>query len=249
MSLAVRWPQYRSHIGATLDTRSFDDLSGLAGHHPMGVSTGIFKQERGAWPQLVAQASGISTYVVELSALSGDELPGLLAYLRGQPRLPFRYVSVHAPAKDFDEQTVVGQLAELPFEVRAIVVHPDAMLDPGSYRTLGTRLVIENMDDRKHAGRTVDELQPVFDDLPDAGFCFDVAHAWSVDPSMQLAHELLDQFRTRLRHVHLSSLGSDGHHIPLRAEDEQLFGEVLQRCRDVPWVLEARPLAEWTAHR
>jgi len=126
------------------------------------------------------------------------------------------------------------------------VAHPDTLSDVGKYRALGTRLVLENMDDRKITGRVADELETFFEDLPDAGFCLDVAHVRSVDPTMDAAHELLDRFRSRLRQVHLSSL-DDGHHVPLTEDDERLFAEVLSRCRDVPWILEAWPPERWAA--
>jgi hypothetical protein len=236
-------------MAATLDIGPLDEAGGLLGHHPIGVSTGVFTAHRGLWPDLVEDACAVSSYVVELSALSGDELPGLIAYLRSEPVLPFRYMSVHAPAKNFDESVAVESLCELPFEVRSVVLHPDVISDASVWKRLKTRAVIENMDDRKGTGRTVEELKPVFEALPEAGFCFDVAHAWSLDPTMELAHALLDEFRVRLRHVHLSSLDDTGHHVPLRPDDELRFADVLSRCTDVPWVLEAMPPGEWASSR
>jgi sugar phosphate isomerase/epimerase len=97
------------------------------------------------------------------------------------------------------------------------------------------------MDAGKHDGCTVDGLSRWFDALPEAGFCFDIAHAWSVDDTMAAGTELLDAFRTRLRHLHLSSLSPDLHHVPLTEEHEELFTPLLQRCLDVPWILEAPP--------
>jgi hypothetical protein len=44
-----------------------------------------------------------------------------------------------------------------------------------------------------------------------------------------------------LRHVHLSSLSEDLHHVSLTDEDEELFSPVLRRCLDVPWIFEAPP--------
>ncbi len=247
--LMDRWSSARPSnfdaMAATLDIGPLDEATGLLSHHPIGVSTGIFAGDRGRWPRLVDDACGISSYVVELSALSGGELPGLLSYLGSGPALPFRYLSVHAPAKNFDERVAVDQLCELPLAVRSVVLHPDVIVDVALWKRLKTRAVIENMDDRKKGGRTVDELKPIFKALPEAGFCFDVAHAWSLDPTMELAHSLLDQFRASLRQVHLSSLDSAGHHIPLRREDAQLFTDVLSRCTDVPWILEAMPPAGW----
>ncbi|MHB1572277.1 MAG: TIM barrel protein [Solirubrobacteraceae bacterium] len=218
----------------------------LADHHPIGVSTGVFVSSRGDWRALVDEACSVSTFAVELSALSGEELPGLIAYLQAKPRLSFRYISVHAPVKqqELDEPAMVRRLADLPLWVRSIVAHPDALGEPDRYRALGTRLVLENMDNRKTTGRVADEMDTFFEALPDAGFCFDIAHAQSVDPSMATAHDLLDRFRSRLRHVHLSSL-TGGHHVPVDADDESIFIDVLDRCRDVPWILEAPPPDRW----
>ncbi|HEU0318844.1 MAG TPA: TIM barrel protein [Solirubrobacteraceae bacterium] len=215
----------------------------IVAHHPTGASTGYMEDLRGRWPRLVQEALEVSPWAIELAALGEDELPGLLAYLGEKPALPFRYLSVHAPVKGraLAEQDLVATLAALPPAVDAIVVHPDLMEDPARYAAIGRRLVIENMDDRKPTGRTADELAPLFAELPDAGLCFDVAHAGAIDPDMGVAEELLDRFRRRLRHIHISSLDEDGGHATLTSEDEQRFEPVLRRCRDVPWILEAPP--------
>jgi len=54
-------------------------------------------------------------------------------------------------------------LGDLPLWVRSIVTHPDSLHELAPYRELGTRLVLENMDDRKSTGRVADELRLVFD--------------------------------------------------------------------------------------
>jgi hypothetical protein len=172
----------------------------------------------------------------------------LLAYLAAGPRLPFRYVSVHAPVKNrqLDVAATASALRHAPPRVRSLITHPDTLHELAPYRELGTRLVLENMADRKRTGRVAGELEPVFDELPKAGFCLDVAHVHSIDPTMAIGHELLDRFRSRLRQVHLSSLAG-GHHVPLAEADEELFAAILERCRDVPWILEARPPERWLA--
>jgi hypothetical protein len=58
---------------------------------------------------------------------------------------------------------------------------------------------------------------------------------------MGLGGELLGAFGQRLRHLHISSLSPDSHHVPLSAEDEERFDPLLARCLDVPWILEAPP--------
>lgn len=191
----------------------------------------------------IKMAWEVSPFAIELSALSEPELPSLAHFLNTGPNLPFRYISIHGPSKKLqgDEEKLVAELAELGPYASAIVMHPDTIEDPVLYRSLGHKLLIENMDDRKQTGKYQHELAPLFEELPDAGFCFDVPHAWSVDKSMQVAGELLDSFGSRLRHVHLSSLSHDLHHVPLRIEDEELFSPTLQRCLDVPWIFEAPP--------
>jgi hypothetical protein len=209
-------------------------------HHPLGASTGCL-EGRGNWPQLVDRALTASPFAVELAALSERELPGLVRFLSWDCELPFRFISVHAPTKHrrMSEAELIDELCSLPAWLDAIVVHPDTMEDVEAYAAVGSRLVIENMDSRKSDGRTAYELERFFDALPDAGFCFDIAHSCSIDESMREGERLLDAYAYRLRHVHLSSLAADGHHIPLTGDHERLFGPLLGRCRDVPWIFEA----------
>lgn len=215
----------------------------LSRHHPLGVSTGYMKELRGNWDAQVAEALAVSPFAVELSALSEAELGPLHDYLDITRDLPFRYLSVHGPAKDrqMNENDLVKMLGEIAVWSDGIVMHTDTFDVPARYRILGRKVLFENMDSRKETGRTSAELAPVFAELPEAGFCFDIAHAWSIDPSMSVATDLLDHFGSRLRHIHVSSLSKDLHHVPLTQEHEELFRPVLERCVDVPWILEAPP--------
>jgi hypothetical protein len=215
----------------------------LTAHPTIGCSTGYMDDLREDWDGLVEAAARTSGFAIELSALSEDELEGLVAYLRAAPPLPFRFVSVHGPSKDrrMSDDELVSLLEQLPARVSAIVMHPDAMVDLAPYRRLGRRLCIENMDARKPIGQTAAGLDRYFDALPEARFCFDVAHAQAVDPSLAVARDLLSRFSLRLSHVHLSSLDDEQHHVPLTEADQEAFAAVLKRCSDVPWILEAPP--------
>ena len=212
-------------------------------HHPLGASTGYMADQRGDWFRQVELAREVSPFAIELSALSEPELPSLIEFLDSGPNLPFRYVSIHGPSKNLlgDEKKLVAELATLAKHANAVVMHPDTIEDPSIYRDLGHKLLLENMDARKQSGRYPQELAPLFDQLPDAGFCLDVPHAWSIDQTMEVAGELLDAFGSRLRHVHLSSLSPDLHHVPLTVADEERFSPTLKRCLDVPWIFEAPP--------
>lgn len=222
-----------------LDDRPASPAALLESHHALGASTGWLRDE-GDWAAQARAAASVSVYAVELAALASGEFDGLEDWLATAPALPFGYVSVHAPVKNLagTEAERVARISALPPFVRSVVVHPDLMSDLSLYTSLGSRLVIENMDDRKASGQTVADLEPLFAALPEAGFCLDVAHVSAIDPTMSLGHELLDSFGARLRHLHVSSL-VDGRHAALTDEDADRFRPVLRRCIDVPWILEA----------
>ena len=216
-----------------------DSPSTVAVHHPLGASTGWMDEQRSDWPALVDRALSVSTFAIELAALDEAELPGVEAYLRSRPPLPFRYLSLHAPSKGrrMDEPELIERLAALRGSVDAIVVHPDVLEDPAAWRAIGPALVLENMDPRKLDGRTVAELERYFGLLPEAGFCLDVAHAAAIGPGE--GERMLDAFAGRLRHLHVSSLDEEHHHTTLDPADERAWAPLLRRCRDVPWILEA----------
>ncbi|MTD46460.1 hypothetical protein GKE82_19750 [Conexibacter sp. W3-3-2] len=222
-------------------TSTTQHVSALAAHPRLGCSTGFLRDGGDDWTDMVTRARATSTEAIELAALSERELPGLLAFLGSSPALPFRFLSVHAPSKhrELPEAELVALLEPLVGRVEAIVVHPDTMQDLGAWIPLGRTLTVENMDLRKPTGRTADELAPILATLPQAQLCFDVAHAAQVDPTLAAGHEILDRFGSRLRHVHVSALDERGKHRPTTAADEAHLAPLLDRCRDVPWILEA----------
>ncbi|MDQ8046581.1 MAG: TIM barrel protein [Solirubrobacteraceae bacterium] len=222
----------------------------VVAHYPVGASTGwLAAAQRAAgestpWPVLAGRARRHGAGAVELAALSEPELAPLVDWLAERPSLPFDFLSVHAPSKHrtLPESEVVAMLERIAGRVDAIVLHPDVIDDHAAWRRLGRTLVIENMDPRKADGQTAASLAPHFEALPEAGLCFDVAHAYAIDPTLAQGHEILDEFGDRLRHLHVSALDPAHHHVALNAEQEERIRPLLERCRDVPWILEA-PLA------
>jgi sugar phosphate isomerase/epimerase len=154
---------------------------------------------------------------------------------------------VHAPAADavgrWDD--VAAKLVALPAAVETIVLHPDTVDDDAlaALRPLERAICFENMDCVKRDGRFPAELRRVFESCPDAGFCLDVAHVRTHDPSFALAFELLDAFGDRLRQLHVSGIDPDATHRATTSADLAAYAPVLERCRAVPIVLEER-LAE-----
>jgi hypothetical protein len=180
---------------------------------------------------------------VELSALREKELDPLLRSLdRLQPELSaFEYISFHAPTKRerLAEVELVAKLQPVADRGWTIIVHPDAIDDFSLWRTLGRAVCIENMDKRKRTGRTADQLRHVFDQLPEATFCFDIGHARQVDPTMQEADSLLRSFRDRLRQIHLSYVNSQSRHERLNYESILVFQRVAHWLdQSIPIILE-----------
>lgn len=211
-----------------------------------GVTTGCFAGERGDWGVLIERAKLYSTTTVELSALSYSELPSLIEFLvehETELAFDFEEVSVHAPAKQLpgSDAEVCEWLDQAPALVSRFILHPDVVRDWEPWTALGDRLVIENMDVRKLAGCGVDDLERIFGLVSEARFCLDLAHVATIDPSMQLASDLLDAFGDRLAEVHVSSVDAGAHHIPLTPADSERFAAFIQACSEVPWIYEAVP--------
>jgi hypothetical protein len=203
-----------------------------------GVATGAFVDERDDWHAAVARAREEGWRWIELTALRG-RLGGLLRFLESTPDAlaGFERVSVHAPAKTAQAPADVVALVEpLPFDV---VLHPDVYGSEAACTALGRRAVFENMDVAKSFGRDVADLRDVFERFPDAGLCLDVAHVWTNDPTLRLGHELLDALGGHLRQLHVSGIEQDGTHRATTPGDLELYAPLLERCRGVPWLLEA----------
>ncbi|HEX9983951.1 MAG TPA: hypothetical protein VGF69_11855 [Thermoanaerobaculia bacterium] len=193
---------------------------------PIGFSTGaLAKGDVALGLALQRELPGIEA--VELSALRDRELPALLEALPSLDVSAFAYVSVHAPSRlqTLEEESVFRLLEQLP-EAWPIVVHPEILVTPSLWRRLGSRLCLENMDDRKTTGRTPDELRELFAVYPEAGFCLDVGHARQIDRSMAAAREMLAEFGERLRQLHVSEVSARGEHLALNAAAREAFAGI-----------------------
>lgn len=179
---------------------------------------------------------------IELSALREPELKPLVDVATKLTLGRFEYISFHAPSRFqlLSENEVVDLLRSLPGEW-PLVVHPDLIRDPEYWSTLGPRLCLENMDLRKRTGRTVLEMQVMFELLPEAGFCLDLGHARQIDPTMSIAIEMLRMFGDRLRQLHVSEVGTFGEHRSRLGFLARLaFARVARYVpADVPLILES----------
>jgi hypothetical protein len=203
-----------------------------------GIATGSWEQERDDWRSALTRARPEGWHALELTAITEERLDGLLELL---PEAPlddgFDRLSVHAPVRMTSSTgTCVQKLQPLGFD---LILHPDVYRGEAAVTGLGPRAVFENMDVVKGFGRSVDDLHEVFETFPQAGFCLDVAHVWTNDPTLRLGQELLDAFGDRLRQVHVSGIEPEGTHRPTTDGDLALYEPLLDRCGNVPHILEA----------
>jgi hypothetical protein len=179
---------------------------------------------------------------VELSALRLPELDPLVSAVPNLDLSQFSYVAVHAPSQiePSAEEHVVRSLMEFASRQWSIVVHPDAIHNYALWRSLGRWLCVENMDKRKPVARTVDELEIVFDKLPEAGFCFDVGHARQVDTTMTEAYFIVRTYASRLRQVHISEVNTRSKHDRLSYSSIMAFQRLAEFIpEDVPLIIES----------
>lgn len=208
---------------------------------PIGFSTGALALADFEGALEMLRATPVSA--VELSALRVEELAPLVARVDGLDLSRFGYLSVHAPSRfTADEEAwIVEQLGTFTRRGWPVVLHPDAIHDFGRWREVGPLLCIENMDKRKPLGRTVPELRKVFERLPDAGLCFDIAHARQYDGTMTEAYRILTTFGSRLRQVHISEVTTRSGHDRISPYSLRAFQRVASLIPgDVPAIIESR---------
>jgi hypothetical protein len=181
----------------------------------IGFSTGAL--EKGDYKSALTWLRKKNVKTVELSALRLEEIEPMVNELESLSVCDFQYVSFHAPSsfpKEAERQVVLllRKVANCGWN---IVVHPDVIKRPALWKQFGSQLLIENMDRRKSTGRTVHELEVIFQKLPHARLCLDVAHARQLDTTLTLLSQIISQFSSRIAQIHISELDSWYQHQPM----------------------------------
>jgi Xylose isomerase-like TIM barrel len=211
----------------------------------IGFSTGALALEK--FDLALAELRTKPIDCVELSALRIMELRPLLESI---PRLSlsrYQYVSLHAPSRfaSDEERETIELLLHLTPPTWPIILHPDTISTFARWRVFGKRIAIENMDRRKPIGRTADELSKIFEELPEARFCFDIGHARQLDTTMTEAYKILQLFGDRLCQVHISEVNSSSQHERLSFSAILAFEQVSRLIpANIPLIIESRVTEE-----
>lgn len=207
---------------------------------PIGFSTGALALSdfrRG----VELQCRGDIT-ACELSALREWELDGLLCALPELDLSHFHYLSFHAPSRldKLDDKRIVEKLSPLASRRIPIVVHPDIIRDFAPWKELGDLLLLENMDSRKGVCQTAYDMDWFFQKLPSARFCFDIAHARQIDPTMSIAADLLLRFRSRLAEIHISEVNWQCKHVSIGTAAKWAYRRIARLIpKDTPVIVES----------
>ncbi len=180
-----------------------------------GFSTGAL--ERGDYAKAVSWMEHQHIQSIELSALRYDELAPMIEHLDCLDLRHFSYISFHAPSSFSREQEsrVLELLKRVSNRGWNIIVHPDVIYTPSLWAFLGEHLLIENMDRRKPIGRTAEELNDIFQRLPQARLCLDIAHARQMDTTLTSLWEIIRLYFDRIAEIHISELDSSYRHRPM----------------------------------
>lgn len=186
---------------------------------------------------------GLGCNAVEFSLDTSRDLTIVRKHIDRMEK-PFEYMSIHAPRPDDlysdNPQTheILSSLesfcAEYP--IRLVNVHPVDVIDWDVFETYTLPLALENMDRDKDAAQSVSEMKTLFDRV-DAKMVLDINHCYSLDPSMQLAHDMYAAFKDRIAEIHVSGI-SQLPHDSLYDADEQIIVDFL-KDKDLPMIIES----------
>lgn len=177
-----------------------------------GFSTGALA--RGDFSEALRMMEGLELQTVEVSALRLGEFDSVLEAVRRGDFARFETLSLHAPSK-FDaaeERWIATALESVGDMIEGAVVHAEAILDTNVWSNLGSKVFIENADSRKATGKTLDEIEPLFEALPEARLCFDIAHIEQLDPTLTEARRMLGALGEKIGQMHISELDAACRH-------------------------------------
>lgn len=206
----------------------------------IGFSTGSLT--KGDYKLAISLLKRAKISTIELSSLRESEFQGLINDLDELDLKEFKYISFHAPSKleCLSEEECVNLLMKVVERKYHIIVHPDIITNYSLWMPLGKYLCIENMDKRKPIGQTVKDLEMIFKELPEASFCFDLAHVRQIDSTMLEGIDMAKRFSSRLVQLHLSDVNSDSKHESLNFEAIKSFQKISKYINSkIPCILES----------
>lgn len=206
----------------------------------IGFSTGAIYKDC-TIKQALALFRKLNLDTVELGLLKMERLEGQLEEITKEDLETFASVSIHAPTiaygKNKETEYVFGKIEKIIklHPVDLVVFHPDTVLDFSVFNNLPFEVGFENMDNRKEKYKTVEEMKALLTN-PDWKMVFDINHAFSNDPTLESAKEMIDIFKDKIKEIHLS--GYNGYHEPLFETKQNELLKIIEHF-NVPIIIES----------
>lgn len=197
---------------------------------PLGFGTGCFwKFMNPVSEEAILFVKETGATAIELSATTLERIEHL-SCIEPKQLNSFSYVSIHAPSLEENTTYILEKLEEackrLP--IQAVTIHPDTVTDWNILKKYTIPFAVENMDVRKSFGKYPQDFHQ--HNYP---IVFDVNHINTIDTSLALGKEFLQQFEERIIHIHFSGMkekdGFLNHHPIFLTQQDQFFSITPQK--------------------
>ena len=207
----------------------------------LGFSTGcLYKTHDGLDKSTIEAFKNVGCNAIEIMWHEGAEAEKLLE-LDVDLLKSFEYVSIHAPSFEiYNDVQIVAMLeilakAHEKINFKAVVLHPYANINWDVFRQFDLPFHIENMDWRKEVGKYIESLEDIFEKY-DAPMVLDVNHCMTNDPSMQLAYDMNEKFKERIKEIHLSGFETF-HELLYKTEQQEILSAIPDK--NLPIIIES----------
>lgn len=181
----------------------------------------FLQNERYSKLELLEWLLSLGKEAIELSFVRLNRFPPNFSKQELSLLSQFKYKSLHAPVVNIIDNKkaflnfpnkelnwIIEEIQQLDHDLKlnTILFHPDIVNNiEWLAHVFGSKLAFENMDVSKNFGKTITDLESVFNKAPKAKFVCDLNHVYTVDPTMKFSDELHTAFGDRLCHYHISA--------------------------------------------
>ena len=156
----------------------------------------------------------------------------------------FSFVSLHAPNLAYDNDSISNkvltnlELLHKKYRINNFIFHSDKIRNweiISKYENLPVS--IENMDDCKSFGRTVEEIESIMSKY-NFNLTLDLQHCFVNDRSLKLALDFQNKYKDRIVEYHISGYDETHLHYPLfKTRQDSIIHSL--KYRNVPIIIES----------
>lgn len=201
----------------------------------LGFSTGALHKHMSA-KQALQLIRDIGCSTVELGFVRKSRIDqGWLDEIEVEDLEGFQYVSLHAPAIDYEDNKETREILKQIERIHAkrpldlVVFHPDEVEDIKVFDSVSFPIGFENMDNLKSFGKNPQDIDKLLGSNSSFRMVLDVNHLKTNDSTMKLADEFYAKLGDKIAEYHISGLGDVEPHIPLFQSQQQ---DILDAIRD-----------------